>query len=86
MLDRVFDDRLENHLGDIGAECLLVDGQANVEAIGEARLLDRGIVTEQLHLSLERHFTGWLEIERSAQQVAEVLDHLPRGRRVLAGK
>ena len=72
MADGVFDDGLENEAGDKAFECVGRCFDFDVEAIGEADLLDGEITLDDLQLLREGNFFGGVALERLAEDGVEM--------------
>src|SRR2546423_1832996 len=74
MLDRVFDQRLQDQVGHASVERLRIDLHLDGQAISKACLLDQQITFEHLQLLLERYFLHADVLQREPQQVAQARD------------
>ena len=79
VLDGIFDERLQQKVGDERVQRLRLDVEYHCQTVAEARLFDLQILGEEVELLLERHFLHADALQRHAQQIAEPRDHGVRG-------
>ena len=79
----VLDQRLEQELGNRGAEKGRVDLEPRAQAIREPDLLDRQILAYELQLLAERYLRRAIGSHYPAQDLSKVFEHSRGGRRVL---
>ncbi len=82
VLDRVLDDRLQDHGRHEPVERIGRDAFLDAQPIGKPNALDRDVVIQEVHFAGERNFFGLL-VEGGAQQVAQPADRLGH-RRLIA--
>ena len=79
VLDGVFDERLEHKVGHQRVERVRLHVEHNGQTIPEARLFDLQVLREEIELLLQRHFLHADVLQRHAQQVAQLRDHVVGG-------
>src|SRR5262249_41674287 len=82
VLDRVLDERLQDHPRHFAVERVGFDRHADSETILEARLFDVEVLLQELGLFLQRHLRLAAAIERDAEQIAQPADHSVGGIRI----
>ena len=75
MLDRVLHEWLQQEAGHQRLAGPFAGGDAHLQAIAKTRPLDLDIAIEQRQLAIQRHAIDEPDIERLAQQMAQVADH-----------
>src|SRR5882724_6599407 len=82
VLDRVFDQWLQNERRDAGIEQIRFDRFLDAQAFSEARLLDSEVAAEKIEFAPQRNFLFALCVECGAKQLAQMAEHSVGGARV----
>src|SRR5688572_13018270 len=75
VLDGVFDERLQQKVGDQRVQRLGLDVEYHRQTIAEPRLFDFQVLREEIELLLQRHFLHAHALQRHAEQIAQPRDH-----------
>src|SRR5688500_9803567 len=75
VLDGVFDEWLQQKVGDQRMQRIGLDVEYHRQTIAEARLFDLQVLREEIELLLQRHFLHADALQRHAQQIAQARDH-----------
>ena len=84
--DGVFNQRLQNQVGDKRVEGARIDFGFDAKAIVEARLLNVDVLLQERELLMQRDFVHADAVERHAQQVGELERHVLGGFAVVASE
>ena len=80
--DGVLDDGLQDEVGHLAVERLRIDEDLGGEPVVEARALDVEVAVEKLQLLAQPDLLRGGVVEREAQEVAELRDHVIGGLRI----